>query len=762
MAGSSIKLGVDVTDFKRGMSEAQASVKTLDATIKTNEKSMQLYGKSESYVSTQAGLLNQKLKEQEKIVKNAESSLKAMEQNGVSKSSRAYQDMERKLMEARGAMIDTTVQLNQLTTGEAEAAKGADQLANSVGGISKKMSLEQVIGGIDSVTQGIENAARSAVELGEKLFSAVMESAAAADDISTMATRLGLTDEQVQKINYNAGRFEVTAEQLGTTWKKVKNNMASDSKEVQAAFEELGVKTHEILPTKYGDVQGAARDYIDVFWEVGEAIMKVTDEADKERLAMKLLGRNWDELKPLFKAGRKEYEAALEAAPAATEDAVESAASLKDRVGELEASWNTLKLEVIGSIAPALEKGADAIAKVLDSITKYLQTDEGQELLKNLGDAVSGLFADLEKIDPDKVVRGFVEVFTKVTDGIQWLVDNADVAKGILGTIVAGWGLLTIGENVLKIINFIDGIRGLGAGSAAAAGAAAGSSWGSAFAGAVLKAAPWLAGLIALLTPAGTESDDVVNREGQLTEGGMNDFRRDRENFFNLAPEDIQAGLANDNNLYRLITEAGKYVQEASRLWIDENSWQALASFAQSGDVEKLKEDLQGLGYVLQEVVQDAGENMPQTDVENDKTKAVFKNRKTGEIEKIIEDGFTDAPGITIDPVVPDDAAETVAEEIGTVTVPVHAVVEEITGADMEAFFNGVPKANGMWAVPRDNYLARLHKGEQIVPAREVASRSFSSNLYIESMVMNNGTDVDGLAARVAAQNRRVMNGYGN
>ena len=82
MAGSSVKIGADVTEFKRGMTEAQASVKALDATIKTNEKSMQLYGKSESYVSTQAGLLNQKLEEQRKIAQNAEKSLKAMEENG--------------------------------------------------------------------------------------------------------------------------------------------------------------------------------------------------------------------------------------------------------------------------------------------------------------------------------------------------------------------------------------------------------------------------------------------------------------------------------------------------------------------------------------------------------------------------------------------------------------------------------------------------------------------------------------------------------
>ena len=94
MAGSRIKLGVDVTEFKRGMTEAQASVKTLDAAIKTNEKSMQAYGKSESYVSTQTNLLNSKLKEQEKIVQNAEKSLKAMEENGIGRKKVRREDQE--------------------------------------------------------------------------------------------------------------------------------------------------------------------------------------------------------------------------------------------------------------------------------------------------------------------------------------------------------------------------------------------------------------------------------------------------------------------------------------------------------------------------------------------------------------------------------------------------------------------------------------------------------------------------------------------
>ena len=55
-----------------------------------------------------------------------------------------------------------------------------------------------------------------------------------------------------------------------------------------------------------------------------------------------------------------------------------------------------------------------------------------------------------------------------------------------------------------------------------------------------------------------------------------------------------------------------------------------------------------------------------------------------------------------------------------------------------------------------------LHKNETVTPAREIAHRSYNSNLYIENMNMNNGQDADGLAARIDAQNRRTMSGYGS
>ena len=73
----------------------------------------------------------------------------------------------------------------------------------------------------------------------------------------------------------------------------------------------------------------------------------------------------------------------------------------------------------------------------------------------------------------------------------------------------------------------------------------------------------------------------------------------------------------------------------------------------------------------------------------------------------------------------------------------------------------GVGHANGLSYVPNEG-LYHLHRGERVVPAREVASRSFSSNLYVENMNMGGGLSADALAAAIAGRNRRMMAGYGS
>ena len=720
MADVTVKMGVSgVQQFKSGITDAQASVKTFDAALKANEKQLKATGNAENFMQAQTTLLNGKLKEQEKIAKNAEQALKQMEANGVKTTSKSYQDMQRKLIEAQSAMLDTQMELDGLGTKAADATGKTDKLGDSLGGLNKKISLDQVISVVDKLSAGMENAAKKAIQLGEDLWNSIMDSARWADDTATMAQMYGIDIDEFQRMQkLVTNGLDTSVDALLNAQSKLNKNIGKGNKETMDTMRELGL----LFSTGKGEEHLITEDSVELFWKAGQALMQMEDAFDKEAAAQAMFGRSWKELIPLFTEYKSldEYNAALAEQNVVSEDTVKSLAELNDEVGKLIGDFETLKTETIGALAPALTKGAEALDGLLSRILEYLDTPEGKQALDDLGKAVEGLFSDLSSIDPEAVVQGFSDVFNKIVGGVQWIVDNKDTVVGALEAIVIGWGALKITGGALEIVKLIQGISGLTASGAASAageaGAAAGASWGGAFASAVMKAAPWLIGLYTLLNPADTagESIDTLYQNGKVTEAGLEYW---------------------NNNL---------------------DVWQARQQAVANryGDFGSLMANDAALQIMLDTTIDD---------------EQVFK--------RLEEELGLKPVDVNVDPVVGENAAADIAEQIGTVEISgvVHFTDENGNniGADLGT---GTPTgtrrrrtptlpghANGLYSVPFDGYTAVLHKDERIVPAREVAaSRNYNSNLYVESMYMNNGTDAAGLAAAMAAAQRRTMRGYGS
>lgn len=750
--------------YRSAMTNAANAIKVLNAEQKLAAAQFKNTGDAEKYAADKAQILQQKITQQKKAVEAAEAALKELSKNGVSESSKQFQQWQIKLTNAQTALTNMETELGGLTNSMSQTAKGAEQLTTSINGIGKKISLDQVISGIGSITSGLENAAKKAVDFGEKLFDTIMDSAAYADDIGTLATNLGLTPEEVQKMQIVAPMFEATAQDIGASWKKMRLSLTKDNDEVMDALYELKVDAFDLVADGMGQTLGKARDWKDVWWEVGEALMNMEDQTKRERLANTLLGKSWDEMSTIFTKGREEYEAAMAGITAASDDAIDNASSLNDRIAVLEGQWETLKLEVIGAIAPALEKGAEALGTMLDNLTVYLQTEEGQQMLERLGTAVSGLFEDLSDIDPGEVVEGFTGVFNEIVKGLEWLDINKQKVIDALKYIVMGWAGLKLTGGVLDIVKVVTGLGDLL--GVRAAGAAAGSAWGGAFAHAVLAAAPWLAGLITLLTPANTESNSLADAEGNLTEEGWYDFLRSRER--------ASQGDTQDNVWYDYIMEAGEIVEEAARLWDDAAGIQALAKYAKSGNREQLAKDLEALGYVLREIEETNIPEGPTAYVTNDKSTAIHKDRRNGK-ELLRVD--TPTPQLEIVDVdiqtlleAQPNAAEDLEKQVGEVVIPVKLA---ISGAfsGISDFFSGLftsggssgghSFANGLPWVPYDGYLSVLHRGERVLTASENRNYTYNSNTYFGNVNLNNGLEIDALTDSIARQNRRQRSGYG-
>ena len=525
-SGATVKLGVEgISQFKTNMNQAKQAVKTLDSQLALTEKQFKASGDAESYMTEKAELLKAKLEQQKTILANAEKALQDMADRGIDKASKSYQDMYRQMINAKGGLIDTQAEMDNLTASCDETSNGVSELKNQLNNIGSQVSFKNITEKIDGLTDKMAAAARRALQIGKNLIRSSMDSASYADDLLTRATKYGADydAELVQKMDNVAAYIDTDTDVIINAQKRLRKAMGAEgSKETMGAFAALGIDPNNM-------------DWQDAFWKAGEALRGLQDDVAREEYATRLFGRSWDELNPLFEAGRQKYEQMLSEQTVLTNAQVEALGKEDDAMQKMQQQIDLLKNQFWAGLAPAITEATNALSGLLEQFNIYLQSDEGQEMLNKMGEAVSGLFEDLSKIDPQEVITGFSGVFNTITEGFQWIYDHKQDIISALEGIVIGWGALKLTGGALKLLDLVTGIKGLTLSSAASAGASVGTSWGSAFAAAVLKAAPWLIGLgiLSHISPsADNDLDQLWDENGNLTTAGREAMEKNGGSLF--------------------------------------------------------------------------------------------------------------------------------------------------------------------------------------------------------------------------------------
>ena len=389
-----VKLGVDLGDFKTGISEAKEQLKTFDAALKYAEASLKATGDAESAMTTKTEALRGKLETQKKMVEQYTEALQKMRSAGVDQTSTSYQKMQRDLLNAQAAMMNTKAQINGLNTSQEAAAKSADDLATNVGKIGKNVSLQTLADGVSKLTGTLERGARAAIRIGRNIARSAMDSTGYADDLQTRSMQYNIDVETLQRMENVAAYIDTDVDAIITAKDRMSRNRES-------LAELLGIST-----------DGKTVD--DVFWEAGEKIKNLADEFDRNETAMKIFGRGWREMLPLFTAGREEYE-------------------------NMMASQNVLTTEQV----KALIQADDAFQSLQQQV----------QLLKN---------------------QFWADNAENITTLLQWIVDNKEAVVAALTAIGGAFAALKLGEFALNLTKIVNGFRDLGlfGGKEAAANAA--------------------------------------------------------------------------------------------------------------------------------------------------------------------------------------------------------------------------------------------------------------------------------------------------
>ena len=731
MASIDTKMSVTgLSQYKNAMNQAAQSVKTLDAQLKQNEAQYKASGDREKYMSQQAKLLEDKLKAQKAAAKSAQDALKQMKAQGVDPMNQSYQKFAQQLAQAETSVLETSAAINSLGKSEEEAAKGADQLTASVQGISKKISMDQVINGVNRITTGLETAAKKALELGKAITDAIMESAERGDNIATMASILGMDIEDYQAYQKV---FDTVADITVRDWRmaqnKIRTAITRPTSDQLSVFQALGISTSRLEDTGGGILEPVAKDVEEVFWDVGERLKQKVKSGELSLLeandfANLLFGRQFENLNPLFdNFTRETFKAAVDKQTVNDAESIQKLAALNDELIKLQGDFKTLQDQILAGMAPALEGAAKALDSLLTRLMEYLQKPEGQAMLERLGEAVSGIFEDLANIDPESVVNNFVNVFNKLVKGFEWIEHHwTDVENGIKG-IATAFGLLKVSETVLTFMQLgknAKDLLGIGTGGGG---------------GATVSGLGKVSGKL-LATGAG------VGLTGTAAAIGSALTMFDPTGLTALIPsvlEDQTAflrTLRNGGSLEEAAAESGKAVEQAfegaKKSWAD---W--------FDDIINVPKEL---------------------------AKSVYKDLFGGS-------GDEPTAEVKVEPKTDEEAAAMISAQIGTVSVPVKLTIMNAGGGAfgggggggglqdyfMDTLFGSYRpgRANGLPFVPFDGYVTALHRGERILTAQQNRQYTFNNNTYFSGVNLHNGLEVDALTDSIADRQSRQAAAYG-
>lgn len=434
-----------------------AESKRLQEQYKGNEDSLEALTATNKNLNKVVDELTKKQKlQQERLEKLTE--VYGENDDRTMRMAKAVKETETALLKQKRALEESKDAVENFGQEESKAEENTQDLGdalNDIGGkfgISLPKEMTNTLNGmlkIDTQTLVLAGSfaalAAAVVEVEKALISLTIESAAYADEILTQSTVTGLSTKALQEYQYAAELVDVSLDTLTSSQTKMIRSMDAarrGSKEQAEAFDKLGIGVQ--------NADGTLRDAQEVFGDVIDALGAISNETERDAIAMTIFGRSARDLNPLIKAGsdglRELTQEAHDVGYVMGEEALAALGAVDDQLQRMNRSSEALKNQIAIGMAPAVE---NLMKKGTDLFVRLQEAAEGSGILEVFG-ALLDVVSALEPL--------FDVLFGTAEDGVPVLQTLA-LALGVLAdalTIVANTVAIVI-ELFKQLFNLISG-----------------------------------------------------------------------------------------------------------------------------------------------------------------------------------------------------------------------------------------------------------------------------------------------------------------
>lgn len=403
------RFGLDSTDFKAGITSLRREIRVVDSGFRASSASLGDWAKSATGLEMRMKSLKKEMEVQGELVKRMRTEYErvAAAEGAASKETKEMEIKLNKEIEALGKMEaelrKSKTALDKMGGESGQTGRQLDDLGDKEDKLAKKtLSLKDVMHGLgDGLKVGLKTIAAvgaAAVAATGAIAGMVLKAADAAGELVDLSIQTGIDVEKLQEMQYVGGQLGVSTETMAGAFARLTKNMgkAQDGTgEAFDAFQRLGIPV--------ADMNGNLRDSEDVFQDAVDALGGVSNETERDALAMALFGKSAQELNGLIEADSDEIfkltKEAHDMGAVMDKEAVEGLESFGDEIEGLKGGAKGMMGTLAAAFLPGFRGITGAAKDYMKQLSKILSGSDGDlaKMAAGIGELLGTIISDIAK-----------------------------------------------------------------------------------------------------------------------------------------------------------------------------------------------------------------------------------------------------------------------------------------------------------------------------------------------------------------------------
>lgn len=333
--------------------------------------------------------------------------------------------------------------LDEVSDSTDSAAGGVTSLGDVLDTVADKLGvklpdgLSKFTGGLGKIpastaaaAAGIAAVVAAGIKLERKLMDVTKESAAAAKELEALSLQTGVSTTDLQAFQYAEDFIGVSSDQLADSLKDLTTKMsdaANGNEETAAKFDQLGVSIY--------DAQDNLRSSYDVFLDVIDGLGEMSNQAERDALAMSLINESAQQLNPLIEQGSgslKKYAAEAEnVGYILSNDQLKALTDVDEAQNRLLKSQEAVSKQISAEYAPYMSDALNQTRELIEKVGTALVDSGAVDAFGSILDSAVSLLEPLGDLTAD-ILPPLGTLLQGIAGTLAWAADTINLIVGLL------------------------------------------------------------------------------------------------------------------------------------------------------------------------------------------------------------------------------------------------------------------------------------------------------------------------------------------